>query len=446
MADLNTNTCAICMDSLWSGEPVGAYAPCGHVFHVQCGEEWRRSRAYGDCRCPLCNASTASFCRIFIDATAIEQEDDDLSLSDDEAENDEYQMESEAASAVEQIPLEDNDQMNDEEKMNVITIDDDEENDKPTTKTTECLSSNESASISSDRYKKKAKHLKRTLTALQAKHDKTLSTLHGLRDTCQELQERIDELESEQEDLEASNHQQQLELEGMRLEKAKLARNLDEHINALHAAVDRAKKAESSLKTAREEHQILLKRESKNKMSELEQIVADSRKLKEDNRQLKTRLDKCERARDELLEASRKRSANQLGSHQQIPEATPTHRQDRPRKIAKALSQMHQAHHRESGGRRPATTSDVEPAKQCYGIVSENAIRMKRASDKVINSSSSNALKLLNDDGLHGTEHSKENDKRTTDDHYKKLLIPKMRVATTGSSRPRQQTLKFHQR
>ena len=57
-----SGTSCICLSTLSSGTaPIGTTVPYGHCFHVSCFNQVRSSR------CPMCNQTTTSFCRIYLD-------------------------------------------------------------------------------------------------------------------------------------------------------------------------------------------------------------------------------------------------------------------------------------------------------------------------------------------------------------------------------------------
>lgn len=87
MSSDDPNSCVICLDSLAEGS-IGAVAPCGHCFHVECYQGWAR---HGGSSCPTCKRSARSFCKLFLDLEGLQQavvDEDDLSLSSIEEEND----------------------------------------------------------------------------------------------------------------------------------------------------------------------------------------------------------------------------------------------------------------------------------------------------------------------------------------------------------------------
>ncbi|XP_062208292.1 RING-H2 finger protein ATL39-like [Phragmites australis] len=61
-----TTECAVCLSELADGEKVRALPSCGHVFHVECVDEWLRSRT----TCPVCRAEVQPKGRGGVEAVA----------------------------------------------------------------------------------------------------------------------------------------------------------------------------------------------------------------------------------------------------------------------------------------------------------------------------------------------------------------------------------------
>lgn len=66
---MNSDPCAICLESLHdSKNPVGC-TPCGHCFHMKCYEEWKltKRRCRQPATCPTCNQFVKDFHRICLE-------------------------------------------------------------------------------------------------------------------------------------------------------------------------------------------------------------------------------------------------------------------------------------------------------------------------------------------------------------------------------------------
>ena len=426
---------------------MGAYVPCGHVFHVHCGEGWRYSRRH-DCRCPLCNTPTTAFCRIFLDTVQVEKDDDDSSLSEYEDEEEEEDNDGREVSRIQvgdqdDVPVADADQQNASESE-VICIEDDEVNE------TRPKSKPASSSSDSDKYRKKAKKLKRLLAALQTKYDKTVANLHELRDTCQESQGRIEQLDSENKSLESDNCQKQLCIEGIRLDQVRLGRKVEELKQELVHALQRAEDAEKGLRMARQDHERILSRENKNRMTEVERIISDNKRmqlesarLKEENLRIRAKHDAAEK---EFLQWRDARNLNNAEQPASIPSKLP---ESRPKDVAKHLRQMDELKQRDHRRKEDATRK-TESAKLCQNKVSETAARMARATDKAISSrpSGTSALALLNLRPLEKRPIDIVTNERRSEPKRNKAAGSAFRIPEHPmlGPRPLQQTLNFRQK
>ena len=67
----------ICLEAL-SAETIGCSVPCGHCFHVECFQHYKR-QTRGRLACPTCKTETTTFIRIFLDSEGSETVD----LTDD---------------------------------------------------------------------------------------------------------------------------------------------------------------------------------------------------------------------------------------------------------------------------------------------------------------------------------------------------------------------------
>ena len=287
MADPTSNTCAICMETLWAGGTIGANVPCGHLFHVDCGEGWRQSLQLQHRRlcCPLCKVPSTTFCRLFIDS--VDPVEDDVSLSDSDDEEEEGEQNEESGEPTSTSSCTPPASGSGPDDIICLLEDDDEVNE-----TGKGIKQKPEGSMSTRKVKEKAKRLKRQLKALQIKHETTMDTLHEVRDASRDLEGRIQELEVENNLLKGAGHDQQMELEHLKLRKVQMERTCDELTRKLKSAEHRADEAEKSLKYARSDYSRQLEKASKNSVKEVDHIISDLKREQQKSLRLEQDLHK----------------------------------------------------------------------------------------------------------------------------------------------------------
>lgn len=246
------SSCIICYESFGSEKQVCATVPCGHVFHSSCFQEWERSqRRKGSCKCPICNTPSTSSVRLFVQFARDDDHDDSGSLSS---------------------------------QSQVDTTEEQEES--------TYLQKPSSCNNKSDPMKRKAKRFKKQVQALEIQRSELVKKESTHLAQHNKAQVRIQELESEiqqlkdvwkaaQRSLDHSNH----ELQRERLQRTRAQESL--------ALVEQhASQNEQELRTIQANHSKQLQEAQLQTLVEMREVIQQHRKLVEENHRLKKSLDK----------------------------------------------------------------------------------------------------------------------------------------------------------
>jgi len=391
------NTCVICLDPLPT-LPMGACVPCGHCFHEKCFEKWALSSRSDGVKCPTCNIVGYNFVKLYLDLGLDDNDDDDdtslSSASDDE--NDTNDDEDELNDSTEQ-QLETADVSDEESTKNskdektsndeVIVIDGEPERKKI------------DDSNDPQKYRKKAKRLKKRVRMLeahrkkQAQDNKDLQTKHSeVKSELEESREELDEVIGE---LGAAER----ELEGVRLQLNGLRRDKEAAISKLKSTSVRATKAEVALHQVKQQHACDLKQAHANSLAEVKDILEQHPKVKEQNRTLKEDMLrkqdyilKLERRLENLTKTVEARVDRDLKEYA-------TTSLNRATKTAKLLRHMDDSIQRaKTQNIRMKSAEEAESLSRMQTKMSSHAARLSRATDKQSSRSGIDALDALDRD------------------------------------------------
>ena len=246
------SSCIICYEAFGADKQVCATVPCGHVFHLSCFQEWERSqRRKGSCKCPICNTLSTSSVRLFVQFSRDDDHDDGASLSSHS--QGDMTEEQEASTLLQKSPSLDN---------------------------------------KSDPMRRKAKRLKKHVQALEIQRTELLEKEKTYMAQHNKVQVRIQELESEmqqvkdlwkaaQRSLDHSNH----ELQRERIQRTRAH-------EALTLVEQHASQNEQELRTIQVNHSKQLQEAQLQSMVEVREVLQQHRELVEGNNRLKKRLNK----------------------------------------------------------------------------------------------------------------------------------------------------------
>lgn len=250
---MSDSNCIICFEAL-SSQPLGVAVPCGHCFHQTCFAQWEEASSRRQTvSCPMCNGRTSTFCKLFLDLKEREDSDDDFSLSSIET-NDTEDHKKQASnkgedsadgaqsSGTEQVAQgiqeeqENNQDSNAESNPpDVIEIDDNSvveilsnaspaRGPKKREKTPSSQTSSDKDGNNASRIRRKAKRLRKQIKFLESQRAEFVERERKLLEEFGKSRERLEQLEDEHEAQQDTFKSAQRELEGLRVNVARLAR------------------------------------------------------------------------------------------------------------------------------------------------------------------------------------------------------------------------------
>jgi hypothetical protein len=266
----SSNDCVICLNPLaQDGTPFGATTPCGHCFHEACFQQWTESQSKNNRKCPICNAHAKSFCRIYLDLSKLEGEDDAVSISSSSDNDDSYE--------------EEQDHDDSDGKLKV-----------------ESESGRRTCNIAKDgnaaasKFKVVAKRLKKQVRDLHKKlaltAQENLNDLMSLREEKLDLEKTIQSYQTEL----SSLTKQVLRVDEVMLRCTQLERTLRETNFKLSESQELAEKSQLEIQRLKACHQEELSRAQVQSMSEVKHLLDQHPKLVAENQLLKQKLQRLE--------------------------------------------------------------------------------------------------------------------------------------------------------
>jgi len=409
------NSCVICLESLCSADvPIGATVPCGHCFHQECFEGWKKSKlgsasyhGRGSIKCPMCNKQTTDFCRIYLDLSAIDGDDDGNSLTSvEESVHGKDDEEEETDDDKEQQDAPDDDVANDDDDENDMPPDkgalevicvDDESVDSSTNKTNRLVpsasvrESSGSKTESEQKYRRMAKKLKARVKRIEAERQRQAESLLEISEKHAKVKRELRMEISGAQHVKDSVETLKRVSESLTLDAVRLRRERDEARHELQATKNKVSTTETQMYELRRQYARDVERAHANSMAEVSTILSQHPKLTEANRRLKEELVRKEE-RIILLE-SRMRSSSVIHHRAvepkvdrfQLKENSEQNGSQRASKTAKLLydfQQQQQLLQQQVTKNPPASAQHEGVQRRMKGKVSDNAARFSRASDK----------------------------------------------------------------
>jgi len=237
---------------------MGAVHPCGHVLHEECWHGWAAARHGRDQKCVTCNTAAAAFSRIYLDLSIVASQDDDN------------------VDAIQEVkpPSRPNVDAN-----GVICIDlDDDNNNEPKANYQDIA----------HRLKQRNKMLKSQLKEHTSQHQQMLRKLSDCKTEMEGLEKKLegyaDKLAQQQGDMDVAN-----------LQVIQLTRQRDEAVTQAAVQRDRATALEMQVEQLRHAHRTDVQKAHATSMTEVQRILAEQPKLKQEIQHLKERVKQLKR-------------------------------------------------------------------------------------------------------------------------------------------------------
>ena len=353
---MSDSNCIICFEAL-SSALLGSTA-CGHCFHRECWQSWvnacsRGGRSSAGVSCPMCNAKTKTFTNLFLNLQEPESDDDDDSLSSassSEQDNANEQLsppqEPDSSPLVnapevgigepdeQQVASQNESNSNESNNVpDVIEIDINDDNSvveitsppplppRSNKKKKRQSNSNNSSGDNASRIRKKAKRLKKQNKFLESQREEFVERERKLLEDFGNTRERLEKLEKEQEARENQEKAMQRDLEGYRVQNARLTRERDTATRELERMKVKASKAVADLEEVMRNSRQDVENAHAKAMREVQLITEQQPKLIQKNYELNECLVKKNQEvkrlieeRDSLRDCVQKRADQQVVS------------------------------------------------------------------------------------------------------------------------------------
>jgi hypothetical protein len=338
----NSNVCVICLEPLSAGV-IGAATPCGHCFHEECFDGWRASKlgnnplpwyealALPPVKCPLCAKETRDFCRLYLDlgelgdaGDGIDNDESSLSSSEGDGGKDEDDGSGESAanaysrsddgdrrcadnksataSSSVAEPEDNKNRESHEDRsersrnkvdnlryVEVVELldDDDDDNYKEEPSQQPQHATKPTRSSDSNKYRAKAKQLKRRVKMLEVQRAQQSEELRDIQERYGKNRNELAAIRKKLEEIASQIEFYEREREGTSLELVQLRREKQELSSKLEKAAVAKDKAERHLADARKDHARELQKAQAFTMTEVQNMLNDQPRLIQENRELK---------------------------------------------------------------------------------------------------------------------------------------------------------------